>query len=214
MQKRNNVEISDEDAIEYDRLMELASDYDRKQHVKKILLNSAYGCLGSIYFRFFDIRLCSSTTATGQELLRHQTAKVNELLTGEYDFEGEAIIAGDTDSVVGDTRIYVNGVEDTIENVFNSLDTKKIVGDKEYSTTLGDLNVLSYDPINSNPVYDQAHCVYRRKVYKPQWAIDDENGNVVVMSGDHSIMIERNGELMEEFPRDIMGDDIIISLSE
>lgn len=72
--------------------------YDRLQYVYKIKLNSFYGALSNRFFRFYDLRMGESTTGTGRMILSHQCAKVNQLLVGEYDPTGEAIIYGDTDS--------------------------------------------------------------------------------------------------------------------
>jgi DNA polymerase elongation subunit (family B) len=77
---------------------EQADYYDRLQYVFKIKLNSLYGALTNLYFRFYDLRMGESTTGTGRMILRHQCAKTNEILTGEYDPTGEAVIYGDTDS--------------------------------------------------------------------------------------------------------------------
>jgi len=72
--------------------------YDKKQQVKKINLNSCYGALLNVGSRFFDQRLGQSTTLTGRTITKHMHAKTNEMITGEYDHYGKAIIAGDTDS--------------------------------------------------------------------------------------------------------------------
>jgi len=72
--------------------------FDRLQYVYKIKLNSYYGALTNLYFRFFDIRMGESTTGTGRAVLRHQCSKVNEILDGTYALEGGAVIYGDTDS--------------------------------------------------------------------------------------------------------------------
>jgi len=77
---------------------EKAKYYDRLQYVYKIKMNSLYGALSNLYFRFYDLRMAESTTGTGRVILKHECAKVNELLTGIYDMFGEAVIAGDTDS--------------------------------------------------------------------------------------------------------------------
>jgi len=91
-------EAVEKDSKEYKELIAKSQYYDRIQQVMKLQLNSAYGSLCNKYFKFNDLRLGASTTATGQVLLKHQTAKVNELLTGKYDMNGDAIIYGDTDS--------------------------------------------------------------------------------------------------------------------
>jgi len=77
---------------------EMVGFYDRLQYVYKIKLNSLYGALSNLYFRFYDLRMGESTTGTGRMILRHQCSKVNELLTGEYDYLGDEVIYGDTDS--------------------------------------------------------------------------------------------------------------------
>lgn len=77
---------------------EKANYHDRIQYTFKIKLNSLYGALTNLYFRFFDIRMGESVTATGRRILRHQCSKVNEVLNGEYGMDGDALIYGDTDS--------------------------------------------------------------------------------------------------------------------
>lgn len=72
--------------------------WDKRQLVKKINLNSLYGALLQSGCRFFDKRLGQSTTLTGRQIAKHMAAKVNEIVTGEYNHVGKAIIYGDTDS--------------------------------------------------------------------------------------------------------------------
>jgi DNA polymerase elongation subunit (family B) len=72
--------------------------WDKRQLVKKILLNSLYGAILNPGCRFFDNRIGQSTTLTGRAIARHMAGKVNEIITGENDHVGKAIIYGDTDS--------------------------------------------------------------------------------------------------------------------
>lgn len=72
--------------------------WDKRQLVKKINLNSAYGALLNAGSRFFDQRLGQSTTLTGRTITRHMASKTNEMICGVYDHYGESIIYGDTDS--------------------------------------------------------------------------------------------------------------------
>lgn len=78
---------------------ELSEFYDKKQHVAKIVLNSAYGALLAEHCRFFDKRIGQSTTLSGRVIAKHMDAKANEAITGVYDHYGDAIVGGDTDSV-------------------------------------------------------------------------------------------------------------------
>ena len=72
--------------------------WDKRQLVKKINLNSLYGAILNPGCRFFDKRIGQSTTLTGRQIAKHMAAKVNEIITGEYNHTGKSIIYGDTDS--------------------------------------------------------------------------------------------------------------------
>ena len=74
--------------------------YDNLQLAKKVSLNSAYGALGSQYFRFYDLRMALAVTTSGQLSIRWIENKINEymntlLKTNSKDY----VIASDTDSI-------------------------------------------------------------------------------------------------------------------
>jgi DNA polymerase elongation subunit (family B) len=73
--------------------------WDKRQLVKKINLNSLYGAILNPGCRFFDKRIGQSTTLSGRTIVKHMSAEVNKVITGEYDHVGKAVIYGDTDSV-------------------------------------------------------------------------------------------------------------------
>jgi DNA polymerase elongation subunit (family B) len=72
--------------------------WDKRQLVKKINLNSLYGAILNPGCRFFDKRIGQSTTLSGRQISKHMASKINEVITGEYNHVGKAIIYGDTDS--------------------------------------------------------------------------------------------------------------------
>lgn len=72
--------------------------WNQRQQARKILLNSLYGALLNEGLRFYDERLGQSVTLTGRSIVRHMISKINEVIMGTYDIEGDAIIYGDTDS--------------------------------------------------------------------------------------------------------------------
>lgn len=59
---------------------------------------NVYGALLNVGSRFFDARLGQSTTLTGRCIDKHMAAQVNQLIAGEYDYKGDAVIYCDTDS--------------------------------------------------------------------------------------------------------------------
>ena len=72
--------------------------YDKRQLVRKILLNSAYGALLNEHCRFYDKRIGQSVTLSGRQIVKHMMSIINETVEGVYSHEGEAIVYGDTDS--------------------------------------------------------------------------------------------------------------------
>jgi DNA polymerase elongation subunit (family B) len=72
--------------------------WDKRQLVRKILLNSAYGALLNEHCRFYDKRIGQSVTLSGRQIVRHMMSQINQTVTGDYTHEGNAIVYGDTDS--------------------------------------------------------------------------------------------------------------------
>lgn len=72
--------------------------YDQRQLIKKILLNSLYGAVGNPGSRWYDPRVAQSTTLSGRCIVKHMQGKINEIIAGVYDHNGDSIIYGDTDS--------------------------------------------------------------------------------------------------------------------
>jgi DNA polymerase elongation subunit (family B) len=102
--------------------------YDQRQLIQKILLNSLYGAVGNISSRWFDQRIAQSTTLTGRCIVKHMASKVNEIIAGEYNHVGEAIVYGDTDSAYFSAFTVMNKQEEFInyewtkENVIDLYD--------------------------------------------------------------------------------------------
>jgi DNA polymerase elongation subunit (family B) len=88
--KKKAIEDGDKEAITF---------WDKRQLVKKINLNSLYGAILNAGCRFYDKRIGQSTTLSGRCITRHMGAKTNEVIAGTYDYKGESIIYGDTDSI-------------------------------------------------------------------------------------------------------------------
>jgi DNA polymerase elongation subunit (family B) len=95
--ERKEMQAKLKDAIKAENKIE-EEYWDKRQLVKKINLNSLYGAILNAGCRFFDNRIGQSTTLTGRGIARHMAGKINEVITGEYNHTGKAIIYGDTDS--------------------------------------------------------------------------------------------------------------------
>jgi DNA polymerase elongation subunit (family B) len=74
--------------------------YNNIQLAKKVGLNSAYGALGSQYFRFYDLRMALGVTTAGQLSIRWIEGKLNAYMNKLLKTENEDyVIASDTDSI-------------------------------------------------------------------------------------------------------------------
>lgn len=92
------------------------------QLAKKVSLNSAYGALGSQYFRFYDLRMALGVTTAGQFSIRWIEAKINQYMNKILGTENaDYVIASDTDSIylrmgdLVDKFLYGKSTEETIK---------------------------------------------------------------------------------------------------
>jgi DNA polymerase elongation subunit (family B) len=93
-------EESDQLTPEQKRLADQFTQLSNKQLAFKIILNSAYGSLSNIYFRYYNILMAEAITLSGQLSIRWVEARVNKYLntvceTKDIDY----VIACDTDSM-------------------------------------------------------------------------------------------------------------------
>ena len=109
----NERKVYKEKQLEYDKKVEadktdeeskrLATLFGNKQQAIKILMNSLYGAMSNVYFRYFDIRIAESITRSGQLTIRTAEKAVNIYLNKVLDTERvDYVIAIDTDS------LYIN----------------------------------------------------------------------------------------------------------
>ena len=193
-----------------------ADYWDMQQLIKKIQLNSLYGSILNEGSRFFDPRIGQSVTLTGRCISKHMAETINEIATGERDRLGDAIIYGDTDSLLYLCNIKIKNEKNIeyniiIEKLFELGKEKYNVGEKEYSVGYSD-KILTFDPKLNESVYKEINYVYRHAVNKEKWEVEDEDGNVVTITSDHSIMVERDNILIECKPKDILEGDVLISI--
>jgi DNA polymerase elongation subunit (family B) len=76
LQAKQEYENERDESKKYDIEKRIAR-YDNLQLAKKVSLNSAYGALGSQYFRFYDLRMALGVTTAGQLSIRWIEAKIN-----------------------------------------------------------------------------------------------------------------------------------------
>jgi DNA polymerase elongation subunit (family B) len=99
----------------------LIARYNNLQLAKKVSLNSAYGAMGSQYFRFYDLRAALAVTLAGQLSIRWIEGKLNDYLNKLLKTDKDYVIASDTDS------IYLN-LSSLVGSVYKSPgETEKVI---------------------------------------------------------------------------------------
>jgi DNA polymerase elongation subunit (family B) len=98
LKAKQDYENETDESKKYDIEKRIAR-YNNLQLAKKVSLNSAYGALGSQYFRFYDLRMALGVTTAGQLSIRWIENKLNEYLNKLLKTEEDYVIASDTDSI-------------------------------------------------------------------------------------------------------------------
>jgi DNA polymerase elongation subunit (family B) len=170
-------------------IFELNIEYDyyhKLQFIKKILLNSFYGCCGNEFFKFYDIRMAESTTRSGREALLHMCRTIACILTKTNDYQWSSaqelpktwtfpcdyVIYSDTDSCYFSLKHW--GIESG-EDIFNMsklIETKVNVAMQKFTedyfycvgdfrnNLVGELDVISDRAIFIKKKYYVMHLLY------------------------------------------------------
>lgn len=140
-----------------------------------------------------------------------RTTQIPKLTGEEYDYltnkdRVSMTIAGDTDSVSGDTIIYwgfAGSAEQstTIEEMFNiikeqNMDTVLNLENGSEVVPTSELTAIrTYCPILNHVTQKPVKYVMRHKVKKARYRITTSSGKQVIVTGDHSCMVLRDGKL-------------------
>lgn len=84
-----------------------ATKFNNFQSAKKVQLNSAYGALGTKYFRYFNPELARSVTLSGRAVLIEVRNQIMKMMKERYNTTTDPIIYGDTDSLYVSAMSYV-----------------------------------------------------------------------------------------------------------
>jgi DNA polymerase elongation subunit (family B) len=113
--------LNEKDPKKKHEIENLVARYNNLQLAKKVSLNSAYGAMGSQYFRFYDLRQALAVTLAGQLSIRWIENKINEFVNKLLKTDKDYVIASDTDS------IYLRLGELVDKVVKDKSDVKKVI---------------------------------------------------------------------------------------
>lgn len=194
--------LSDQELLAlYDELSVKVKLYDQYQYAMKILINSLYGALGTNTFRYYKLDMAEAITLTGQLMAMYIGDKVNAFLAKLTNAQKDFIIAGDTDSVTGETMIRTEEGAFSIEEIFiEAIRQLEERGEKIVVTKNG-AEVIPVDFLkaltiqDSKLVYKPVKYVMCHEVNKPLHKVKTKRGNEVTVTEDHSLMMYKNGKL-------------------
>lgn len=161
-------------------------------------------------FIFYDSRNAEAITSTGQVAIKFIERKFNEYFHKLLGTDTDVVLAVDTDSVVGDTEIFVNNKKIEIQKFYDST-----IQDEETTSSGGKIKnlkkhnffTMSFDGecIIEKPI----DYIFKHEVEKEFFEISVGNKKVTITE-DHSLMVFRDGKIKEVSPKNILGDDEII----
>ena len=108
-----------------EKYLGVIASLNSKQMAAKILMNSLYGAMGNIFFRYYDIRVAEGITMTGQLIIRSVAKHLNEFVNKEAGSEGvDYSFYSDTDStyITLDALVKKNLKGRSKQDIVNVLD--------------------------------------------------------------------------------------------
>ena len=70
--------------------------------------------------------------------------------------------------------------------------------------------MLTYDPQTKTAMHKEICTMMRHNTSKDLYEIETDGGNKVVVTADHSMMVMRNGELVECKPTELKSNDKVV----
>ena len=205
----------------------LADRYNNWQFTYKVLTNSLYGGIANQYFRLFHFPSAETITATGREIVTMGAYHIHQYLNKmrdnhkidvePYEFDTRFLDAETLDNIVyGDsvdenTKINVGDYKKpiTIKDIFDMYSDHKIVDIHNREYIFIDNNILTYE--DGNVVYKPINNISRHKVNKALYKITTQSGKELIVTEDHSIMVERDGKLIQVKPNEILNTDLVLT---
>ena len=221
-----------------EEVLELRQQYSLLETGAKLCGNAAYGASANKHFYFYNVNLAADITGECRLLTKtmwhnieeffHETIWERKDLWEKFDFEldeskhdwyRKQVVScySDTDSTIGSSVIRLENEEDTIENIWNKCFKETgLFTQTENSQELVEGNgrkVLNY--VNGELKYVPIKYIMRHKVSKPKFKITTESGKEIIVTGDHSCIVIRNGKQLVVKAKDINKEtDKIIIVKE
>ena len=221
-----------------EQVEDLRHEYSLLELAMKTLGNAAYGASANPHMYFFNPSLAADITGECRELTKtmwkdlenffHETIWERKDLWEKFDFaldeskhdwyrEQPISVYSDTDSVDKNSELLIkdNKNKITIENLFNN--SLKENGLKDITQNNQEIVKCNKEVLNWTKEkelnYVPIKYIMRHKVSKPKFKIKTKSGKEIIVTGDHSCIVFRNGKQLTIKAKDINKDtDKILSI--
>jgi DNA polymerase elongation subunit (family B) len=191
-----------------------------QQMVIKILVNSCYGYMGNKNAPIGDDDIAASVTLTGQAVIKHSNECLKQFIREEVGAENisdheleECIVYNDTDSLVYDTKVKINGNYISIGELYDKYAEDS---DIDYSNcgheviNVDDVSVATFHTVDGVNTTSKVRRLIRHKVSKRKFKIK-VGDKEVIMTEDHGLMVKRGEDIIRISPKEIKkGDKAVI----
>jgi DNA polymerase elongation subunit (family B) len=193
-------------SVEKTKLNREITQLHNSQMSIKILMNGLYGATANTYFIYYIQEMASAITSSGQLSVKWAGKVVNNYLNGVMRTSDVDYVAyTDTDSVVGDSVICVNGEKITIAEYYErakgpylkfdqfNQDFVKRVDNGDTSLSVS----ITTKQVEQKPI----RYIMKHKVRKQMYEIA-VNGKSVIVTEDHSVIAQckHTGQLLSIKP--------------
>lgn len=192
----------------------LESRWNTSQLVSKTLINSLYGAMANKWFPLFNEDMAAAITGNGRYFIRKLSNYIEDELQRLLPQEKPYILYNDTDSVLGSTFVRTDNGEIRIEDLYDMLDG--VIEDRGHDNYIKHITT----PIKAASVskemqlqYNKINYVMKHKVKKRMFKINC-NGDDVTITEDHSMMVIRNGKLVETKPTELQKGDKLVKIKD
>ena len=202
---------------ELEKLLKYTQDKGNEYYILQIalktLINSLYGALGNKAFILINEKIAQAITGNGRYFIKSFGRRIEKYLQSLKKWNKPYYIYSDTDSCVGDTLISTSLGKIKIEDLFER--PGEIVKNKNGSFVKRLDEKILAKSMNSNFEIQDKKIIYvmKHKVNKRMFKIS-VNDKSVIITEDHSVMINRNNNLISAKCTEILKTDKLISESK
>lgn len=196
-----------DDPKEKKKLKKIAVQLHNFQMMVKIMMNSLYGATANKYFLYYINAMAEAITTSGQLSIQYAQKFVNEYLNKVLKTENVDYVVYCVDK---DTELYVNGVEETISDLYERMNVSELDGVKNIQDR--DIFVLSYNKETHNREYKRATSVIKKTSTKKMYKVWIDAGKFVVVSEDHRFIVKRDGMIVEATVKNLRENDVFINI--